>query len=116
MILLTTMKINSNHNNFANINIIKIYNTILIQRGNYSYIIIYQFFLISSNLTFYKRKCKNYPFNYFLCLIIIICLYQIVILEKKERYISIHGYILYIIIYVYIYLYIFLYEQFFPGL
>jgi len=34
-----------------------------------------------------KKQCKNYPFNYFLCfLIIIIFSYQTVILQKKKAY------------------------------
>jgi len=42
-------------------------------------------------------------------------LYQTIILQKKERYMSIYEHILYIITYVYIYLYIFSYKKFFPD-
>jgi len=55
---------------------------------------------------------------YVFSLLLFFFLYQTVILLKKEGYINIYEYILYIIIYViyvYIYLYIFIYDKFFTG-
>jgi len=62
---------------------------------------------------------KNYLFNYFCILsLLLFFLYQTIILQKKKD-MNICGHISYIIIYVYkclyIYLYKFLYENFFTA-
>jgi len=83
------------------------------------YIIIYEFFLILSNLIICKKNnAKNYPFIYVFTLLLFFFLYQTVFIIIKER--KIYKHILYKIIlykntfmYFYIYLYLFLYKIFF---
>jgi len=76
-------------------------------------------FFLFFKLNFLWKKCKNYPFNYFLCFFIIIIIIFLSNSNFNEwrLYEHIHGHdILYMIIYVYKYIYIYSYiKNFFLG-